>query len=63
MWKSIISDLLKIGMTQTAIAESIGVAQTTISELFNERIREPGWSKGDALLKLHNQLLKTSVKR
>ena len=61
MWKSIIQDLLDAGMTQVDIAESIGVAQTTISELFNERIREPGWAKGDALLKLHSSLAKKMV--
>ena len=53
MWTSIIKDLLDSGLTQHRIAELVGVAQTTISEMANGRIKEPGWSKGQALLKLH----------
>lgn len=55
MWKSIIQDLLDSGYTQGQLAGAVGVAQTTISELLHERIREPGWSKGKALLQLHMQ--------
>lgn len=53
MWTSIIKDLLDSGLTQHKIAELVGVAQTTISEMANGRIKEPGWSKGQALIKLH----------
>lgn len=56
MWPSIIKDLLDSGLTQARVAELIGVAQTTISEMANGRIKEPGWSKGQALLALHNQV-------
>ncbi len=53
MWTSIIKDLIESGLTQHKLAECVGVAQTTISEMANGRIKDPGWSKGQALIKLH----------
>lgn len=52
-WNLIISDIKASGMTQEQIAEVIGVSVGTMSELLNGKVTEPKWSRGDALLKLH----------
>lgn len=52
-WNKIVEEIKRTGITQGQIAESIGVAEGTLSELCNGKISEPKWSKGDALLSLH----------
>lgn len=52
-WNKIISDIKSSGLTQEQIADAIGVSVGTLSELYNGKVTEPKWSRGDALLQLH----------
>ena len=49
----IISEIKASGMTQEQIAEAIDVSVGTVSELLNGKVIEPKWSRGDALIRLH----------
>lgn len=52
-WNEIVADIKRTGMTQAEIADKIGVAVGTLSELCSGKVSEPKWSKGAALLALH----------
>lgn len=52
-WNKLVEELKEAGMTQAEIAEQIGVATGTLSELCTGKVIEPRWSKGDALIALH----------
>lgn len=52
-WKSLITDLLSVGMTQAQIGAACGMSQAGVSDLLNERTKDPGWSKGEKLRALH----------
>jgi len=53
MWKSIITDLLATGLSQTEIGTLSGVSQSQISQLYCEAIKNPSWPIGEALRILH----------
>lgn len=53
MWTSIIQDLLNQGLTQRSIADEINASQAFVSFLLTKKVIDPGWSKGEALLRLH----------
>lgn len=55
-WKDLLSDLFAFGLTQSVIAERIGVAQSAISELATGKTKEPRWSTGQKLQTLHRGL-------
>lgn len=55
-WPLIISEIKAAGLTLDQIAERIGGGKATLSELSTGKIVEPKWSRGDALLKLHDEL-------
>jgi len=57
-WYKIVLEIKKTGMAQAEIAEIIGVATGTLSELCSGKVTEPKWSKGDALLALHAERTK-----
>lgn len=52
-WKDLLSELFASGMTQTVVAERIGVAQSAISELATGKTKEPRWTTGQKLRALH----------
>lgn len=52
-WNKLVEDLKATGMTQKQIADHIGVATGTLSELLSGDVKELKWSKGDALITLH----------
>jgi transcriptional regulator with XRE-family HTH domain len=54
-WNKIVSEIKETGMTQSEIADHIEVSAGTLSELCSGKVVEPKWSKGDALLKLHEE--------
>jgi len=54
-WNKIVTEIKERGMTQSQIADEIGVAAGTLSELCSGKIAEPKWSKGDALIALHEK--------
>lgn len=49
-WASRIRDLQAAGMLQSEIGDAIGLAVSSVSDLANERTKEP---RGDAAMKLH----------
>lgn len=56
-WNKIVTEIKESGLTQAEIADAIGVATGTLSELCSGKVGEPKWSKGDALLALHAKLV------
>lgn len=52
-WNEVVADIKATGMTQAEIAEAVGIAAGTLSELCNGKVIEPKWSKGQAILALH----------
>lgn len=54
-WNKVISSIKASGMTQEQIAQNIGVASGTLSDLYNGNIAEPKWSKGNELLRLYEE--------
>lgn len=52
-WKNIVAEIKGTGLTQAQIAESMGVATGTLSELCSGKVIEPKWSRGNALLALY----------
>ena len=52
-WNKIVAEIKETGLTQAQIAETIGVAVGTLSEICSGKVSEPKWSRGDALLSLH----------
>jgi hypothetical protein len=57
-WKSLITDLCASGMTQKQIADACNTGQSHISSLANGHRKEPGYTLGDRLKKLHDQRCK-----
>lgn len=55
-WKQLVADIKAAGMTQEQIACEIGISVGSLSELINGKIGEPKWSRGDALIALHQKL-------
>lgn len=55
-WKQLVADIKATGMTQEQIATEIGVSVGSLSELINGKIGEPKWSRGDALIALHQKM-------
>jgi predicted transcriptional regulator len=55
-WKNITTDLLASGLTQTEIANALGVSQFWVHMLASgKRVREPTWTHGNALIALHRE--------
>jgi len=52
-WNKIVAEIKETGLTQAQIADEIGVAVGSLSELCTGKVSEPKWSRGDALLELH----------
>ena len=61
-WNKIISEIKATGMTQAEIAASIGVAAGTLSELCSGIVKEPRWSRGDALIALYKSCCQAPMK-
>lgn len=53
MWKSILTDILQSGMTQTEVALAVGFSQATISDIYRGELDDPRASLGDALRDLY----------
>lgn len=51
-WQQIVLSLVAAGMTQTVIADRLGVTQGTVSNLATGRTKSVEWSIGQALLDL-----------
>ena len=49
-WQSRVRDLQAIGLKQSEIGTHCGMATSTVSDIANGRIKEPG---GDAAVKMH----------
>lgn len=61
-WQKIIQDLVDAGMTQAQIAVACKTGQSHISGLLRGDRKSPNWQLGDALLKLHADLIGTEKK-
>lgn len=56
-WTEIIMDINRAGISGAKIAVRLGVSESGINQLKNRAVKEPLWSTGEQLLKLHKQLL------
>ena len=54
-WNKIVAEIKETGLTQAQIADEIGVAVGSLSELCTGKVSEPKWSRGDALISLHTE--------
>jgi hypothetical protein len=52
-WKTLIQDLMNVGLTQASIAASVDSGQSHISCLYRGDRKTPNWDLGQRLLKLH----------
>lgn len=52
-FKKIIQDLIDSGMTQVEIKTECDCGQSTISDLLNGKIKNPGFAIGQRILVLH----------
>lgn len=52
-WNKIVAEIKETGLTQAQIADAIGVAAGTLSEICSGKVSEPKWSRGDALIAIH----------
>ena len=50
-----IDELRELGMSQTAIAEDIGTSQALVSQLQSGKVRDPKFSIGWRLKRLHTE--------
>ncbi|MDR2365838.1 MAG: hypothetical protein LBD68_08315 [Zoogloeaceae bacterium] len=55
-FKTIISEILEKGWTQREIAIAVNSVQAHISCLLSGKRKTPGWTLGDALLRLHAEV-------
>lgn len=56
MWQSLVNDLVAAGLSESEIGRRVGYSQTTIHRLKHGRMAEPTFSRGRALLALHEQV-------
>lgn len=56
-WKIIVSEINQAGMSQRKIAAEVGLSQPSICELMSGKIKSPLWESGDALLRIHRQVM------
>jgi predicted XRE-type DNA-binding protein len=61
-WIKIIQDLLDVGMTQTEIGESVGLAQSSISDLYRGEKKSTEHANGENLKALHKERCKPKIK-
>ena len=54
MWKSLITDILRSGMTQTEVAKAIGISQASVSDIYRGVVSDPKASIADAIRLLHS---------
>ena len=54
-WPKLIKELADAKVTQAQIAESCGVAQSTVSEVLRGEIKSPSFAFGSKLIELHRQ--------
>ena len=62
-WKSIVSELSEMGVTQHQIAAACGVSQAAISDLKVGNVQEPRYAFGSALLALHAKYAKRKARK
>lgn len=55
-WKSLISDIQTLGMSQPQIAAVCGCGQATISDLVSGKTKDPRHSLGVSLIALRDRL-------
>lgn len=55
-WQTLISDLTRRGVTQIVMAARAGCSQSTISEIFKGKIKDPAYSIGRALVDFHEEM-------
>lgn len=60
-WQTLISELTRNGVTQTVMAIRAGCSQSTISEIFKGKIKDPAYSIGRALVDFHKEITGSSV--
>ena len=57
-WQTVITEIKSgLGITQVQLAERVGVAQTSISELERGIVKDPRYSTGAALMELRREAL------
>ena len=54
-WSKLITELNAVGLSQQDIGEIVGCDQSHISDLKTGKQKEPRFSIGDGLLRLHGQ--------
>jgi DNA-binding XRE family transcriptional regulator len=59
-WPQIIEDIRTHGVNQATLAKMVGVSEETIGQLKRGLIREPKWGVGNAMLRIRDELLKTT---
>lgn len=52
-WAKLLADMRLIGLTQGAIAQKCGVAQSTVSDLARGGTKSPSFELGDKLIRLY----------
>jgi predicted transcriptional regulator len=52
-WQKLIGDLQEAGLSQVEIAQKCGCSQPTINDLSTGKNKNPRYSIGDALRRLH----------
>ncbi|HQU89222.1 MAG TPA: helix-turn-helix transcriptional regulator [Denitromonas sp.] len=56
-WQTLFLDILAAGKTQAEIAARLGISQPTVSEYASGKLTTPSWPVGDALLKMHAEVV------
>lgn len=56
MFAKLLSEIKEVGLTDMAIAEVIGTSQPSVTRLRNGQTKEPGYSIGTAILRLHRRI-------
>lgn len=57
MFKDLVTELRECGMTFPQIAKKCGCSTGGIEAIYHGRAKEPRWSTGDKLIRLHKRMM------
>lgn len=62
-WKTVISELVKLGYSQARIASECGCGQATVSDIYCGQTTDPKFTTGQALIELHKRVTRGSRRK
>lgn len=61
-WSVLLREMLEAGMTQTHIAEAVGLSQASVSDLLNSKVKTTEFSRGLRIIAAHKSAMRRKAK-